>query len=128
MALLEEFAQVGCSVEFLERPLSEDPHDQLVLQIRGAVTAYERTLIAERMRRGQQMRIRAGMLLPWTTPPYGYRRSHCCSCDWGYNERTRLRRHSQRFSHSLPSGGLHAKIASRWATQAVPTRHPHRLI
>jgi len=81
MALLEEFAQVGCSVEFLERPMSEDPHDQLVLQIRGAVAAYKRTLIAEQMRRGQQMRIRAGMLLPWTTPPYGYRRSHCCSCD-----------------------------------------------
>jgi hypothetical protein len=28
------------------------PHDQLLLQIRGAVADYERTLIAERMRRG----------------------------------------------------------------------------
>ena len=72
MVLLEEFAQAGCLVEFLERPMSEDPHDQLVLQIRGAVAEYERTLIAERMRRGRQMRIRAGTLLPWTTPPYGY--------------------------------------------------------
>jgi site-specific DNA recombinase len=73
MVLLEEFTQAGCAVEFLERPMSQDPHDQLVLQIRGAVAEYERTLIAERMRRGRQMRIRAGTLLPWTTPPYGYR-------------------------------------------------------
>ena len=32
--------------------MSTDPHDQLLLQIRGAVAEYERTLIAERMRRG----------------------------------------------------------------------------
>ena len=32
MVLLEEFAQAGCSVEFLERPMSADPHDQLVLE------------------------------------------------------------------------------------------------
>jgi DNA invertase Pin-like site-specific DNA recombinase len=68
MVLLEEFAQAGCGVEFLERPMSEDPHDQLVLQIRGAVAEYERTLRAERMRRGRQRRIRAGVLLPWTPP------------------------------------------------------------
>ena len=30
--------------------MSADPHDQLLLQIRGAVAEYERTLIAERMR------------------------------------------------------------------------------
>src|SRR5262249_46525155 len=73
MVLLEEFAQAGCQVEFLERPMSADPHHHLVLPIRGAVAEYERTLIAERLRRGRQMRIRAGTLLPWTTPPYGYR-------------------------------------------------------
>jgi site-specific DNA recombinase len=43
------------------------------LQIRGAVAEYERTLIAERMRRGRQMKLRAGCLLPWTRAPYGYR-------------------------------------------------------
>src|SRR5215471_16812320 len=53
--------------------MSSDPHDQLLLQIRGAVAEYERTLIAERMRRGRQARLRAGALLPWTTPPFGYR-------------------------------------------------------
>lgn len=34
---------------------------------------YERTLIAERMRRGRQARLRAGTLLPWTRAPFGYR-------------------------------------------------------
>ena len=73
MVLLEEFARVGCAVEFLDRPMSDDPHDQLLLQIRGAVAEYERTLIAERMRRGRLSKLRAGLLLPWTRPPYGYR-------------------------------------------------------
>ena len=49
--LIEELAGHGCQVEFLDRPMSADPHDQLLLQIRGAVAEYERTLIAERMRR-----------------------------------------------------------------------------
>ena len=50
--LIDELGRNGCQVEFLDRPMSQDPHDQLLLQIRGAVAEYERTLIAERMRRG----------------------------------------------------------------------------
>jgi site-specific DNA recombinase len=73
MVLLDELTRVGCQVEFLDRPMSQDPHDQLLLQIRGAVAEYERTLIAERMRRGRLTKLRAGLLLPWTRPPYGYR-------------------------------------------------------
>jgi site-specific DNA recombinase len=53
--------------------MSQDPHDQLLLQIRGAVAEYERTLIAERMRRGRLAKLQAGLLLPWTRAPYGYR-------------------------------------------------------
>src|SRR3954452_916930 len=73
MVLIEEWERCGCKVEFLDRPMSQDPHDQLLLQIRGAVAEYERVLIAERMRRGRQMKLKAGALLPWTVPPYGYR-------------------------------------------------------
>jgi len=75
MVLLEEWARAGCAAEFLDRPMSDDPHDHLLLQIRGAVAEYERTLIAERMRRGRLAKLRAGTLLPWTYPPYGYRLS-----------------------------------------------------
>jgi site-specific DNA recombinase len=71
--LIEELQQHGCQVEFLDRPMSHDPHDQLLLQIRGAVAEYERTLIAERTRRGRQHKFRTGQMLPWTRPPYGYR-------------------------------------------------------
>ena len=73
MILLEEFTRFGCQVEFLDRPMSEDPHDQLLLQIRGAVAEYERSLITDRMRRGRLAKYQAGTLLPWTRPPYGYR-------------------------------------------------------
>ena len=73
MVLLEELERFGCRVEFLDRPMGRDPQDQLLLQIRGAVAEYERTLIAERMRRGRQIKLRAGCLLPWTRAPYGYR-------------------------------------------------------
>jgi site-specific DNA recombinase len=71
--LVEELQKHGAEVVFLDRPMSRDPHDQLLLQIRGAVAEYERTLISERMRRGRLRKLRAGTLLPWTRPPYGYR-------------------------------------------------------
>lgn len=71
--LVEELQRHGAEVVFLDRPMSDDPHDHLLLQIRGAVAEYERTLITERMRRGRLRKLRAGILLPWTRPPYGYR-------------------------------------------------------
>jgi len=71
--LIEELRNLGCDIQFLERPMKDDsPHDQLLLQIRGAVAEYERSLIAERMRRGRQAKLRAGTLLPWTRAPFGY--------------------------------------------------------
>jgi DNA invertase Pin-like site-specific DNA recombinase len=70
MLLVDELTQRGCRVEFVERPMRDDPHDQLLLQIRSAVAEYERTFIAERMRRGRQAQLRSGQLLPWTRAPY----------------------------------------------------------
>ncbi len=60
-------------MEFIDQPMSNTPHDQLLVQIRGAVAEYERSVIAERMRRGRLQKYQAGCLLPWTHPPYGYR-------------------------------------------------------
>ena len=42
MVLLEEWARAGCAAEFLDRPMSDDPHDHLLLQIRGAVRSAAR--------------------------------------------------------------------------------------
>src|SRR3954466_13351233 len=71
MVLLEELERAGREVAFLDRPMSRDPQDQLLLQIRGAVAEHERTLIAERMRRGRQAKLRAACLLPWSRVPDG---------------------------------------------------------
>jgi site-specific DNA recombinase len=74
MVVLDEWERAGIEVVFIDRPPSRDPHEQLVTQIRGAVAEYERTLIADRMRRGRLAKLRAGQLLPWTSHvPYGYR-------------------------------------------------------
>ena len=43
--LLEEFRRAGCAVAFLNRAISDDPGDQLLLQIQGAVAEYERALL-----------------------------------------------------------------------------------
>ncbi len=71
--LLEEFARAGCDVIFLDRPSRDDPQDALLVQIRGAVAEYERTVIADRTRRGRLAALQAGRLVPWSRPPYGYR-------------------------------------------------------
>src|SRR5262245_23713612 len=60
--LLEEFRKVGCAVEFIQRPISADPHDQLLLQIQGAIAEYERAVLGERFRRGKLQKARA---CPW---------------------------------------------------------------
>ena len=118
MVLLEELERWGCQVLFLDRPMSQDPHDHLLLQIRGAVAEYERTLIAERMRRGRQMKLRAGSLLPWTRPPYGYwvdpdhpviRRA----CGWN--------RRKRRWSRTgLPTTTNPRLACSRWRCMCSP--------
>src|SRR3954465_8257468 len=70
--LLEEFRRAGCEVAFLQRPISDDPNDQLLLQIQGAIAEYERAVLAERFRRGKLQKARDGHI-PSAKAPYGYR-------------------------------------------------------
>src|SRR5581483_8516170 len=70
--LLEELRGAGCEVLFLQHPISDDPNDQLLLQIQGAIAEYERALLAERFRRGKLQKARAGQYLGGKAP-YGYR-------------------------------------------------------
>lgn len=51
--------------------MRDDPHEPRLCHIRSAVAAYERPLIAERMRRGRQATLRSGQRLPWPRAPYG---------------------------------------------------------
>src|SRR3954469_17696843 len=70
--LLEEFRRAGAEVVFLQRPISDDPNDQLLLQIQGAIAEYERAVLGERFRRGKLQKARDGHYQGgWA--PYGYR-------------------------------------------------------
>src|SRR6266487_3709873 len=66
--LLEELRRVGCQVVFLHHPISDDPNDQLLLQIQGAIAEYERALLAERFRRGKLQKARAGQYVGGKAP------------------------------------------------------------
>src|SRR5919112_83299 len=70
--LLEELRKAACDVVFIERPISDDPHDQLLLQIQGAIAEYERAVLGERFRRGKLQKARDGYYLTGRAP-YGYR-------------------------------------------------------
>jgi hypothetical protein len=114
MVVLEELERRGVRVVFIDRPCSDDPHEQLVTQIRGAVAEYERTLIADRMRRGRQARLRSGQLLPWTRAPYGYRlhpeRPRGPGCGRGRPGRRRR------------GAGAVCRVRGRWGDPAHPGR------
>jgi len=69
--LLEELKRTGIEVCFCERPISDTPDDQLLMQIQGAIAEYERAKLLERCRRGRLHRARQGELAPPSTP-YGY--------------------------------------------------------
>lgn len=71
VVILDELRRSGVEVLFCERPITESPDDQLLLQIQGAMAEYERTKILERCRRGRLHRARRGELAP-PNPPYGY--------------------------------------------------------
>jgi site-specific DNA recombinase len=70
--LLEEVGRSGCEVVFVDHPISDDPNDQLLLQIRGAIAEYERVLLGERFRRGKLQKAREGHFIGGRAP-YGYR-------------------------------------------------------
>jgi site-specific DNA recombinase len=70
--LLEEFRRAGCLIAFVHRPISDDPGDQLLLQIQGAVAEYERAVLGERFRRGKLQKARAGHWIAGQAP-YSYR-------------------------------------------------------
>jgi len=70
--VLEELRRAGCETVFVQRPISDDPNDQLLLQIQGAIAEYERAVLGERFRRGKLQRARAGHY-SFGHAPYGYR-------------------------------------------------------
>ncbi|MCL5429659.1 MAG: recombinase family protein [Chloroflexi bacterium] len=73
--LLEDFKKQNIQVIFANQPISDSAEDQLLLQIQGAVSEYERTKIIDRTRRGKIHAVKNGQVLAGN-PPYGYRYIH----------------------------------------------------
>jgi site-specific DNA recombinase len=71
--LLEEFARAGVQVVFLNRPIGDNPEDNLLLQLQGMFAEYERAKVLERSRRGKRHRAQAGAVSTLSRAPYGYR-------------------------------------------------------
>lgn len=71
--LTDELARSGVALVFLNRAVGESPEDELLLQVQGVVSEYERAKIAERCRRGKLHAARQGRVSVMSSAPYGYR-------------------------------------------------------
>src|SRR5574337_294451 len=71
--VIEELNKYGCEVIFLQRPISDDPEERLLIQMQGVIAEYERAKILERSRRGRIFKAKQGHFLMWSNPTYGYR-------------------------------------------------------
>ena len=71
--LLEELHRDGVEVIFLNHAVSDNPEEQLLLQVQGMMAEYERAKIIERHRRGKLHAARHGSINVLAGAPYGYR-------------------------------------------------------
>jgi len=71
--LMEEFTDSGVDVRFLNHAIGKTPEEELLLQMQGMISEYERAKIMERNRRGKLHRARGGSVNVLTNAPYGYR-------------------------------------------------------
>ena len=71
--LLEELHRGGVEVVFLNHAVSDNPEEQLLLQVQGMMAEYERAKIIERHRRGKLHAARHGSVNVLSRAPYGYR-------------------------------------------------------
>jgi site-specific DNA recombinase len=71
--LIEELRRAGVEIVFLNRSLGHSPEDDLLLQVQGIVSEYERAKIMERSRRGKKHAAQRGSLNVMSNAPHGYR-------------------------------------------------------
>ena len=70
--LLEEFRSCSVDVIFVHGPSGHSAEDELLVQVQGMISEYERAKILERCRRGKVHRARQGLINPLAGAPYGY--------------------------------------------------------
>jgi site-specific DNA recombinase len=71
--LIDEWRRAGVEIIFLNRSLGKSPEDDLLLQVQGIVSEYERAKIMERSRRGKKHTAQRGSLNVMSNAPFGYR-------------------------------------------------------
>ncbi|MCP4876183.1 MAG: recombinase family protein [Gammaproteobacteria bacterium] len=71
--LMEEFSDSGVEVRFLNHAIGKTPEEELLLQMQGMISEYERAKIMERNRRGKIHRAKGGSVNVLSNAPYGYR-------------------------------------------------------
>jgi site-specific DNA recombinase len=71
--LIEEFSRLGIEIVFLNNQLGHNPESDLLLQVQGIISEYERMKIMERSRRGKLHAAKQGSSSVLSGAPYGYR-------------------------------------------------------
>jgi len=71
--LVDELTHHGVEIMFLNHALGTSPEEDLLLQVQGMISEYERAKIMERSRRGKRHAARRGSVNVLSGAPYGYR-------------------------------------------------------
>ena len=71
--LVDELTRDGVEMVFLNHALGTSPEEDLLLQVQGMISEYERAKIMERSRRGKRHAARRGSVNVLGGAPYGYR-------------------------------------------------------
>lgn len=71
--LIEELSACGVDIVFLNHAIDTTPEEELLLQMQGMISEYERAKIMERNRRGKLHGAKHGSINVLSTAPYGYR-------------------------------------------------------
>ena len=70
--IIEEMQRLGINFSFVNRAIGDTPEDQMLLQIQGIISEYEREKILERSRRGKLYAAQCGKVNVLSGAPYGY--------------------------------------------------------
>lgn len=70
--LIEEFKKHHVDIIFLNHQFGDNPESNLLLQVQGIISEYERTKIMERCRRGRNNAAKCGLVSVLGAAPYGY--------------------------------------------------------
>jgi site-specific DNA recombinase len=70
--LIEEMKRLGVAFTFVNRHIGDTPEDQMLLQMQGIISEYEREKILERSRRGKLFAAKKGRVNVLCGAPFGY--------------------------------------------------------